>query len=111
MKYRQTNEETDIDTITNLIGTLELQQHILSNQIKEAKEVLNQLKNTNKQKPNNQRSNTFDTGDRVQIINPRAQQQNKGNIISRTTTGYFRIHTDNGKVVRQLQHNIIKLQN
>ena len=48
-------------------------------------------------------------GDRVRIKNPKPGQQNKGTEQGLTATGFVKILTTNGNIIRRVPNNIVKI--
>ena len=107
----------EVNKLTDLIKNLKLKQEEINKQITEAEILINNISHkTNNNNTNNNRNNRtvifeygdFRTGDKVRIKNPKGQQQNKGILIGVTKSGFARIQTDNGEIIRRVQNNITK---
>ena len=102
--------------ITELLQQLELQQQTINTQIDSVKNTIKSIKreNENRQYITNKtttfKGSRLKVGDKVQIINPKGNQQNTGTIIGQTKTGFAKIQTNNNNIVRRLPFNLIKLK-
>jgi len=112
--HKELNKLTEL---TELIENLKIKQEEINNQINKAETLLNSISNkTNNINTNNNRNKRkvlfeygdFRTGDKVRIRNPKGTQQNKGTLIGITPTGFARIQTENGEIIRRVPNNIAK---
>ena len=110
------DQEDQLTTITELLQKLELQQQIINTQIKSVKNTIETIKGEKESKHYITNKSTkfkgsrLSIGDKVQIKNPKQHQQNTGTIIGQTNTGYARVRTKNGSIIRRLPFNLIKLK-
>ncbi len=108
-------QDEDIESITDHLQQLTLQQEQLTKQIADLNTELRRINNNNKQQSvatkqrNSRRKTPIEIGDKVRVINPKRNQPNSGTVTSFTATGLFaRIELDNGLVIRCSPGNLRK---
>ena len=108
------NEE--IRNIINILERLDINNQTLRRDIDEARTVINNIVatgNTIPAPPTQARTKSrknYDIGDSVIIKNPKKNQQNSGIIIGFTKTGFAKIRTNNGNVIRRITYNLTHIQ-
>ena len=107
--------QPELNKLIDLINNLKIKQEEINKQITEAETLIHNIShktiNTNTDRENKTvifEYGDFRIGDRVRIRNPKGQQQNKGTLIGVTTTGFARIQTNNGTIIRRVPNNITK---
>ena len=120
MERKEEQLKDDIKELNELIKNLKLTQQQINSQIQEAEKIVTSITNRDnktKQTINNRNNKlvVFEygdirVGDRVRIRNPSGNQQNKGTIIGATKTGFARIQTQNGDIIRRVANNITKIR-
>ena len=112
MNNRNKDQEPNIIALETLLEELKIEQNNINHKIDRANKQIAKIKEkqneTNKQ--NNYIADTnIEIGDKVKIKNPNWNQQNKGIAESLTKTGYVRVKTDNGNIVRRWPTKLAKI--
>ena len=112
MNDRKKDQEPNITALETLLRELKIEQNNINHKIDRASKQIAEIKKkqntTNKQ--NNYIADTNITiGDKVRIKNPNRNQQNKGIAESLTKTGYVRVKTENGSIVRRWPTKLAKI--
>ena len=112
MNDREKNQETNILALETLLRELTIEQHNINHKIDKANKQIAELKEK-QHKSNKQNNYIADTnikiGDKVKINNPNWNQQNKGTAHSLTKTGYVRVKTTNGNIIRRWPTKLTKI--
>jgi hypothetical protein len=112
------NEETEADLaqVIELLEDLRIKQRDIENQINEVSKIAKNLRGqSNNKRTNNKEkeklfpNHTFRLGDRVKIINPKHHQLDTGVIDGVTPSGFVRIITEEGDIIRRIPENIRKI--
>jgi phage shock protein A len=102
-------QDEDIESITNHLQQLTLQQEQLTEQIATLNTELRRI--TNKKQRNSRRKTPIEVGDKVRVTNPKRNQPNTGTVTSFTASGLFaRIELENGTIIRRSPGNLCKYE-
>jgi hypothetical protein len=114
-------DDHEIENITRKLQELELVTKKLAAELNVAREEIKNLEKKRNEHPRNRRNNqkpntnhdkknTFEAGDRVEIVNPTKEGENKGTVIGCTPSGYVKFRTNKGRITRRLPRNLRILQ-
>jgi hypothetical protein len=114
-RKKQSNQPK-IDELTRLLDELEIAQKDLNDEVVNVKVQLQLLHRcTDREaKPTTRKRDFLHSdlcvGDAVWVLNPNRGQQHRGIIIGVTKTGFARVETANGQIIRRIPDNLDKIK-